>query len=213
MQRRREALHVAETVLERDDRRPRVEDGRDRRRGGAGVDRLHRDGAYTGVCERREIGRRDEIAGVAIEPPARSLLRLFVHPVVGWALSAGTLLGLRELVAGGTALVLHAIATPVIFLALAIHYFRPKGAREPLTTALSWLGVVLFLDFAVVAGLMLQDFAMFTSFAGFWLPILVLFVVTWTTGAWMSTMPWPKSKDEAKRGHVILRGDTVSGSP
>jgi hypothetical protein len=49
----------------------------------------------------------------------------------------------------------------------------------------------------VVAGLVQRSPAMFTSIAGMWLPLALIFFATWLTGLIMSTLPWPR--DEPKR--------------
>jgi hypothetical protein len=93
----------------------------------------------------------------------------------------------------GTAVMLHALVTPIVFLALALHYFRARGAREPLPTALVFAGFVLLPDVVVVAGGAQRSLAMFRSFTGSWLPILLILAVTWATGVALSTAPWPRA--------------------
>lgn len=136
---------------------------------------------------------------IAIEPPARSWSRLLAHGALGWAFGAAMTLGLLPLVSSGAALALRAIFVPLVFVAVAIHYFRPRGARDPMPTALSWAALVVVLDAAVVAGIGFGSFAMFESFVGTWLPLSLLFLTAWLIGALMSTMPWPKP--QAGRGH------------
>ncbi len=128
----------------------------------------------------------------AVDPPARSTWRLAAHGIVGWALCAAVMAGLMKVVATGWALALHAVAAPLIFAAIAARYFAPRGARDPLPTALAWTAIVVVLDAGVVAGVALRSFAMFTSLAGTWLPLLLIFLTTWLTGLIRSTLPWPK---------------------
>jgi menaquinone-dependent protoporphyrinogen oxidase len=136
--------------------------------------------------------------GVAIDPPARSLHRLAAHGIAGWALCATVMTGLLQIASTSMAIAVHAVVAPLIFTGLALHYFRARGAREPLPTALAWTGIVAALDAGVVAGTVLRDFAMFSSFAGTWLPFGLIFVATWITGLLMSTMPWPKGTAHAQ---------------
>ena len=115
-----------------------------------------------------------------------------LHGVVGWAacaLTMGLLLATAHL---GTALVLHALAAPLIFVAVSRHYFQQPGAREPRPTAFAFVAIVALLDLVVVAGLIQRSLAMFGSIAGSWLPFLLIFVATWTTGEVMSMQSWPK---------------------
>jgi len=80
------------------------------------------------------------------------------------------------------ALVLHALAAPVIFAALSLVYFRRPGSWSPLRAAATFLGVVLVMDCLVVALLIERRLAMFHSILGTWLPFLLIFVSTWWTG-------------------------------
>jgi hypothetical protein len=69
-------------------------------------------------------------------------------------------------VSSGAAVVLHAVAAPLILTGLAICYFRARGSRDPLPTATVFTAIVAVLDAVIVAGLVLRDFAMFTNPAG-----------------------------------------------
>jgi menaquinone-dependent protoporphyrinogen oxidase len=138
--------------------------------------------------------------GVVIEPPARSLSRLLAHGVLGWLLCAAAMAGLLSIASIGVALTVHAVLAPLVFVAVSVHYFRARGAREPLSTALAWTAIVTILDAVVVAGALLRDFAMFTSVAGTWLPFSLILLATWVTGALMSTMPWSEAADARSNG-------------
>jgi menaquinone-dependent protoporphyrinogen oxidase len=141
----------------------------------------------------------DALPGTPVEHPARSLPRLVAHAAVGWGL-CGLAMGLFLLLGSPTlALVLHALAAPLIFVALARHYFGARGARDPFTTAIAWTGIVALLDLLVVAGALQQSLEMFRSIAGTWLPFTLIFLATWITGSVMATMPWPKAEPEQRR--------------
>jgi menaquinone-dependent protoporphyrinogen oxidase len=127
--------------------------------------------------------------GVAVDLPGRSLPRLVLHGLVGWAFCAavmGTLLSATSLT---VAVVIHAVVAPLVFAAIAFHYFREPGARAPLPTALAFVGIVALLDFAVVAGAVQHSLAIFGSVAGTWLPFALILVATWGTGAVISMLP------------------------
>ncbi|MGZ3477384.1 MAG: flavodoxin domain-containing protein, partial [Polyangiales bacterium] len=130
--------------------------------------------------------------GVAIEHPGRSRARLVLHGVVGWALCALVMGGLLSVTSTSVALAVHAVAAPSIFLLVARHYFRARGAREPLTTAVAFVAIVALLDL-FVARFVRHGYAMFASIAGTWLPFALIFVVTWVTGLVIASMPWPKA--------------------
>jgi menaquinone-dependent protoporphyrinogen oxidase len=127
--------------------------------------------------------------GTPIAHPAGSLRRLLAHAFAGWALCAGAMAILLPTVGVTAALVLHAIAVPLIFVALARRYFRARGARDPLPTAVTWTAVVAVLDLAVVAGAVLHSLVMFRSLAGTWLPMALVLLATWATGEVMSFLP------------------------
>ncbi len=120
------------------------------------------------------------------EPPARAAWRIGAHAMIGWAALAIVMLG-------GVADVFRVIAAPLVFAAIAVHYFRPVGSREPLPTALSITALVALLDVAVIAGLVRNDFSMFASVTATWLPFALIFLAVWIAGLVMSTRPWPKS--------------------
>ena len=113
--------------------------------------------------------------------------------------------GLMAVASPGVAIGIHAVAAPLIFVAIASRYFGARGAREPLPTALAFTAIVAVLDAAVVAGLILRprlpgDFTgMFASFAGTWLPFLLIFLATWATGAIMSMIPTPAARHRAAK--------------
>jgi hypothetical protein len=105
-----------------------------------------------------------------------------------------------------TAIAIHAVAAPLIFTGIAIGYFRARGAREPLPTAIAFTAIAAVLDAAVVAGLVLRDFAMFTSFAGTWLPFGLIFLATLATGLATSMMPAPRPAATTTRSEGVSRG-------
>ena len=112
------------------------------------------------------------------------------HALVGWALCAATM-GLGIAVAGlPTALVIHAFAAPIIFTVVSWLYFARFAYTPPMTTAMAFLAIVVFLDAVVVAMLVLRSFEMFTSFAGTWLPFALIFGSTYITGIIVHLRAW-----------------------
>lgn len=80
------------------------------------------------------------------------------------------------------ALILHALAAPVIFTSLSLVYFHRVGSWSPLRTAAAYLSVVVVMDVIVVALLIERSFEMFESILGTWLPFFLIFISTWWTG-------------------------------
>src|SRR5262247_1033923 len=81
------------------------------------------------------------------------------------------------------AIALHALAAPVIFAAIAWAYFGARGARSALPVAIAFAAIVGALDAAMVAAWIRHSFAMFASPGPTWLPLALIFLATWATGA------------------------------
>lgn len=104
------------------------------------------------------------------------------HAIVGWALCGATMgIGLAK-TSLKRALVIHAVAAPVIFGLLTALYFTFFGYVGPLATATGSVVVVITLDFFVVALLIQRDLAMFRSALGTWIPFALIFLSTYLIG-------------------------------
>jgi menaquinone-dependent protoporphyrinogen oxidase len=134
--------------------------------------------------------------GEVHELAGHALWRLLALSAVGWALCALVMGGLLAVVPLWLALTLHAIATPAIFAALSVVYFRLAGARPPIESALVVTAIVVLLDAVVGAGLALRSFEMFSSIAGTWLPFALILLSTWATGSILAMMPARREKSE-----------------
>jgi menaquinone-dependent protoporphyrinogen oxidase len=130
--------------------------------------------------------------GLVTLQPGGSVAWVAVHGVVGWALCALTMGVVLRLTSLPVALVLHALAAPVIFTFVARHYFRARGARDPLITASAFLGMVALFDLVIVAGFVQRSLAMFGSVLGSWLPLGLIFGATWATGGLLEMLPRTK---------------------
>jgi len=104
------------------------------------------------------------------------------HGAAGWALCAAAMGIAMRVTTLDHALILHAIAAPLIFTAISLLYFRRRGSLPPLHAAIVFLATVAALDFFVVALVIERSLAMFGSILGVWLPFLLIFVATWLTG-------------------------------
>jgi hydrogenase-4 membrane subunit HyfE len=80
------------------------------------------------------------------------------------------------------ALIIHAIAAPIIAVAVSSVYFIKFDYTTPLQTAIVFLSVVLAMDFFVVALLIEKSLEMFTSPIGTWIPLSSIFLLTYLTG-------------------------------
>jgi hypothetical protein len=102
--------------------------------------------------------------------------------LVRWALCGVTMGVGMKVTTLEAALIFHAVAAPVIFTAISLVYFRRLRAWSPPRTAAAFLGVVVVMDFFVVALLIERSFEMFESILGTWLPFVLIFISTWWTG-------------------------------
>lgn len=122
--------------------------------------------------------------GPVVEHEGGSIRRLVAHAIVGWAACAALMAALLLMWSIGVALALHAVAVPLVFALVARHYFRARGARDAIGTALTFVATVALLDLVVVAGLIQRNLAMFASVTGTWLPLALIFGATWAMGEW-----------------------------
>lgn len=114
--------------------------------------------------------------------PAHQRRVLFGCGVAGWALCAATIGISRTMTTLDNALVIHAVAAPLIFAALGSAYFRAYPQASIIPTAAIWVGTVILLDLLVVAPLIEHSLAMFQSPVGTWIPFALIFLSTVAVG-------------------------------
>lgn len=81
------------------------------------------------------------------------------------------------------ALVIHAIAAPLIFAVVSIIHSETSRDRSPIATAILFTAVVILMDVFVVAFLIARSFRMFASPLGTWMPFALIFLSTWAAGS------------------------------
>jgi len=114
--------------------------------------------------------------------PVSKIATAVIFGLVGWGLCGATMGMAMASTDIGRALVIHAFAAPAIFAAVSFFYFRRVGAFSPLRTAITFLAIVITMDFVLVALVIERSLAMFESFIGTWLPFVLIFLSTWLTG-------------------------------
>lgn len=129
--------------------------------------------------------------GLAVEPGARSASRLVAHVLVAALAAFAVRVALTPLDLGSLAIALHAVAAAAIAVIVARHYFRPRGARDPLPSGL-WLaaGVAGLDALAIAVGA--AALAPPSAVAAAVISASVALLAAWGTGGLMSTMPWPR---------------------
>lgn len=117
---------------------------------------------------------------------AKELLSVTLFGLIGWLLCA-IIMGVGLSIASlGITLWIHALSVPLIFGSLAFVHFNRFRRRNPLVTALVFLGVVILMDVVVVAYYIEGSFEMFGSILGTWAPFGLIFLSTYLVGLFAS---------------------------
>ena len=102
--------------------------------------------------------------------------------LIGWALCGAIMFVGMSVITIETTLIAHAIGAPVIFSMISWFYFTKLGYTSPLQTSVSFLLIVIFLDFFLVALVINRSLEMFQSLIGTWIPFGLIFLSTYFTG-------------------------------
>ncbi len=132
----------------------------------------------------------------AHEPEGRSPWRLLGHAVAACAASIAVYGGLAEVISHKLAIGLGAIMSAMIATAIAIHYFGPRGARQPLPSAAVFAATAAVFDAGLIAVL-----GPVSAWTGLLWSLGLIFLATWLTGLVMSTLPWPHLPKHGDHGH------------
>jgi len=113
-----------------------------------------------------------------------SKVRLVGHAFAGAAICAALLVG-GPLLLGESALVVHAILVPLVFIGVSVRYFRAPDARPPMLSALVFAITLAAVELALVDA-RLRPAAVLESVA-FWIPLALVFGLSWATGSLLAT--------------------------
>jgi hypothetical protein len=119
---------------------------------------------------------------------AGKILIVGAHGLVGWALCAITMSIGMAMLPMQTALVVHVVAAPIFFKLVSLVYFRRFAYTTPLQTAFIFTGLVILLDFFLVALLINRSLAMFASPLGTWVPFAFIFTATYVVGLYVERL-------------------------
>lgn len=109
-------------------------------------------------------------------------LVVMVHALIGWAL-CGSIIGVGNMFTTmENAIIIHALAVPVIFGLISLVYFRRFNYTTPLQTAVIFLFTAIFMDVVIVAQFIERSYRMFLSPLGTWVPLASIFLVTYLVG-------------------------------
>lgn len=112
----------------------------------------------------------------------RKGLIIFVHAFIGWAFCTATMMIGMATMSIDAALIVHAVAAPVIFTLVSLVYFNRYRYTSPLVTALIFVSFVILVDFFLIALVINRSLEMFTSPLGTWIPFALIFASTYVTG-------------------------------
>ncbi len=80
------------------------------------------------------------------------------------------------------ALIIHAVAAPIIFAVVSSFFFKKYDFATPLETAALFVAFVVLMDFFIVALIINRSLAMFGNVLGTWIPFVLIFISTYYTG-------------------------------
>jgi hypothetical protein len=110
------------------------------------------------------------------------LLIVSIYAFMGWTLCGVVMFIGTAVTSEFIALIIHAVAAPIIFAVVSSFYFKKYDLTTPLETAALFVAFVVLLDFVVVALLINKSLAMFGNVLGTWIPFVLIFISTYYTG-------------------------------
>ncbi len=129
-----------------------------------------------------ETEQKTNLKSYIIKILAKKTIIFLVHAFIGWVLCGATMkLGLA-VTSVDNALIIHAVAAPLIFGVISLVYYQRFNYTTPLLTAIGFTGFTIGMDFFIVAPIFEQSYEMFYSLLGTWIPFLLIFLSTYFSG-------------------------------
>ena len=110
------------------------------------------------------------------------LLIVSIYAFIGWTICGAIMFIGTAVTSEFIALIIHALAAPIIFAVVSSYYFKKYDFTTPLETAALFVAFVVLLDFVVVALLINKSLAIFGNVLGTWIPFVLIFISTYYTG-------------------------------
>ncbi len=110
------------------------------------------------------------------------LLVVLIYAFIGWTLCGVVMFIGTAVTSEFIALIIHAIAAPIIFAVVSSYYFKKYDFTTPLETAVLFVAFVVLMDFFIVALLINRSLGMFGNVLGTWIPFVLIFISTYYTG-------------------------------
>ena len=97
----------------------------------------------------------------------------------------GLMIGGQSITTLDNTLIIHAIGAPIVFALVSFVYFKKLNYTTPSITGITFLAVVVLMDFFIVSLLINKNFDMFLSPIGTWIPFALIFTSTYLTGTFV----------------------------
>ncbi len=110
------------------------------------------------------------------------LLIVSIYAFIGWTICGAIMFIGTAVTSEFIALIIHAVAAPIIFAVVSSFYFKKYDLTTPLETAALFVVFFVLLDFIVVAFLINKSLAIFGNVLGTWIPFVLIFISTYYTG-------------------------------
>jgi len=115
---------------------------------------------------------------------AKSLV-ILLHGFIIWSL-CGAVMGVgMSTTSLNNALIIHAIAAPIIAILISAIYFKKFNYTTALQTAIIFVAIAILADVFIVSILINKSFEMFESFLGTWLVFILISIATYLTGKYV----------------------------
>jgi len=122
----------------------------------------------------------------------KQIFIILVHAFTGWALCAATMMIGMAVMSIANAMIVHAIAAPIIFTVVSLVYFTRYNYTSPIATALIFVSFVILVDLFLVGLVINRSLEMFTSPLGTWIPFGLIFAATYITGFFVTRGQQPQ---------------------
>jgi Na+/phosphate symporter len=110
------------------------------------------------------------------------LLIVLIYAFMGWTLCGVVMFIGTAVTSEFIALIIHAVAAPIIFAVVSSFYFKKYNLTTPLESAVLFVAFVVLLDFVIVALLIDKSLAMFGNVLETWIRFILIFISTYYTG-------------------------------
>ncbi|MFW9787275.1 MAG: hypothetical protein ACFFE2_09180 [Candidatus Thorarchaeota archaeon] len=117
----------------------------------------------------------------------KEALTLLVHAIIIYFVCFAVMgISMATLEDIDSALVVHAAAAPFVSAIFSYIYYKKFNYSSPIITALVIVATVILLDFVLTATIILQDYSMFYSPIGTWIPFALIFIAALIVGMYLN---------------------------